>query len=199
MTPWLNTVKLISQAIIHSFTGAYSPGWTFGLPFRGFLITHIQTHGRTPVDEWSAHCRDLHLHRITQHINTTNIHVLSGIQTRDPSNQAATDLRLRPHGHWDWLLKLSSYLNIAVILNLWDHALYCSQAVNVNICVLGYFEILHSVLNVPLLYRGPFRAYSVAFNPRELHLYYIIGFYFMSINFQRTKLGHNETFHAGVQ
>jgi hypothetical protein len=33
---------------IHSFTSAYSPGWTFGLPFRGFLITHIQTHGRTP-------------------------------------------------------------------------------------------------------------------------------------------------------
>jgi hypothetical protein len=36
---------------IHSFTDAYSPGWTFGLPFRGFLIAHIQTHGRTPLDE----------------------------------------------------------------------------------------------------------------------------------------------------
>jgi hypothetical protein len=37
---------------IHSFiTGAYIPGWTFGLPFRGFLITHVQTHGRTPLDE----------------------------------------------------------------------------------------------------------------------------------------------------
>jgi hypothetical protein len=35
-------------------TGAYSPGRSFGLPFRGFLITHIQTHGRTPLDEWSA-------------------------------------------------------------------------------------------------------------------------------------------------
>jgi hypothetical protein len=23
-----------------SFTGSYSPGWTFGLPLRGFLITH---------------------------------------------------------------------------------------------------------------------------------------------------------------
>jgi hypothetical protein len=40
-----------SPNIIHSFTGAYSPGWTFGLPLRGFLITHIQTHGRTPLDE----------------------------------------------------------------------------------------------------------------------------------------------------
>jgi hypothetical protein len=31
----------------------------------------------------------------------TNIHVPSGIRTRDPSNQAAADLRLRPRGHWD--------------------------------------------------------------------------------------------------
>jgi hypothetical protein len=29
----------------------------------------------------------------------TNIHTLSGIRTRDPSNQAAADLRLRPRGH----------------------------------------------------------------------------------------------------
>jgi hypothetical protein len=35
---------------IHSFTGAYSPGWTFGLRFRGFLITHMQTHGSTNLD-----------------------------------------------------------------------------------------------------------------------------------------------------
>jgi hypothetical protein len=33
------------------FTGAYSPGRTVGLPFRGFLITHIQTRGGTPLDE----------------------------------------------------------------------------------------------------------------------------------------------------
>jgi hypothetical protein len=85
---------------IHSFTGAYSPRWTFGLPFRCFLITHIQTHGRTPLDEWSASRRDLYLHRTTQRINTTNIHAPRGIRTRDPSNQAAAHLRLRPRGHW---------------------------------------------------------------------------------------------------
>jgi hypothetical protein len=64
--------------------------------------------------------------------------------------------------------------------------------------VLGYFEILHSVLNLRPLYSGHFRAYNVAFNPLELNLYHIIGFYFMSINFQRVQLGHNETFHAGA-
>jgi hypothetical protein len=88
------------QSKFHSFTGAYSPGWTFGLPF-GVSWSHIQTHGRTPLDEWSARRRDLYLHRTTQHINTTDIHATSGIRTRDPSNQAAADLRLRPRGHWN--------------------------------------------------------------------------------------------------
>jgi hypothetical protein len=30
---------------INPFTGAYSPGRTFGFPFRGFLITHRHTVG----------------------------------------------------------------------------------------------------------------------------------------------------------
>jgi hypothetical protein len=76
----------------HSFTRAYSPGRTFGLPFRGFLITHILRHGRTPLDERSSRHRDLYLHRTTQH---TDIHALSGIRSRNPSNQLC--------GHWDRL------------------------------------------------------------------------------------------------
>jgi hypothetical protein len=31
-------------SLIHSFTDAYSPGRTFGLPFRGVLITHTYRH-----------------------------------------------------------------------------------------------------------------------------------------------------------
>jgi hypothetical protein len=31
----------------------------------------------------------------------TNIHALSRIRIRDPSNQEAADLRLRPRGQWD--------------------------------------------------------------------------------------------------
>jgi hypothetical protein len=57
-----------------SFISAYSPGWTFGLPFRGFLITHIQTHGRTPLYELSARLRDFYLQRTTQYINSKNKH-----------------------------------------------------------------------------------------------------------------------------
>jgi hypothetical protein len=67
----------------------------FGVPW-----SHIQTHGRTPLDERSARRRCLYLHRTTQQ---TNIHAPSGIRTRDPSNRAAADLRLTPRGHWDRL------------------------------------------------------------------------------------------------
>jgi hypothetical protein len=31
----------------------------------------------------------------------TNFHAPSGIRIRDPSNEAAADLSLRPRGHWD--------------------------------------------------------------------------------------------------
>jgi hypothetical protein len=67
---------VIKLRVPYSLTGAYSPGWTLGLPFRGFLITHthIQTHGRTPLDELSALRRGLYLHRTTQHRNTRDKH-----------------------------------------------------------------------------------------------------------------------------
>jgi hypothetical protein len=37
----------------------------------------------------------------TQQTKEANIHVLSGIRTRDPNNLVAADLRLRPHDHRD--------------------------------------------------------------------------------------------------
>jgi hypothetical protein len=39
-----NDVGNAMHSFIHLFTGAYSPGWTFSLPFRGFLITHRIRH-----------------------------------------------------------------------------------------------------------------------------------------------------------
>jgi len=40
-----------------------------------------------------------------------NIHALSGIRARDPSNQAALDLRLRQRDHRDWqpIIRLHNY------------------------------------------------------------------------------------------
>jgi hypothetical protein len=47
-----------------------------------------------PVAEASTYTRQ---HNIET--QDTNFHVVSGIQTRDPSNQAAADLRLRLRGY----------------------------------------------------------------------------------------------------
>jgi hypothetical protein len=47
----------------------------------------------------------------------TKIHTPSGIRTRDPSNQAAAGLLLRPSGHWDRLTTAIAII-IAVVLKL---------------------------------------------------------------------------------
>ena len=66
------------------------------------VLDHTQrrtTVGRTPLGEWPARRRDLYL---TTHITlTTNIHAACGIRTNNLSRRAATDLHLRPRGHWD--------------------------------------------------------------------------------------------------
>jgi hypothetical protein len=72
-------------------------------PFRVSVITHIFRHkvgllwtNDQPVAEVSNYTGQ---HNI--YTQETNIHASSGIQTRNPSNQVAADLRLRPRGHWD--------------------------------------------------------------------------------------------------
>jgi len=56
------------------------------------------TFGRTLLDEWSARRRDLYLStRSTQ----TDIHVLGGIRTYNPSKRAAADPRLKQRGYRD--------------------------------------------------------------------------------------------------
>jgi hypothetical protein len=67
------------------------------------ILDHIQrrtTVGRTSLEEWSAHRRDLYL--TTQHSHQKNIHALGGIRPRDLSRRAAADPHPRPRGHWDW-------------------------------------------------------------------------------------------------
>ena len=67
--------------------------------------THPQTHTHThtqnlqdsPERVISLSQRPLP----TQHTRVTNIHAPSRIRTRNPSSQAAADLRLRPHGYQD--------------------------------------------------------------------------------------------------
>ena len=59
------------------------------------IHTHTQTNTYTPGKSGR---RRRYLHN-TQQTQRRNIHFLSGIRTRDPSNQAAADLLLRRHGN----------------------------------------------------------------------------------------------------
>ena len=56
--------------------------------------THTHTAGITPLNEWSARRRS----RYPQ-TQQTSIHSLSGIRTRDHSNQVDSELRRKSHGH----------------------------------------------------------------------------------------------------
>jgi hypothetical protein len=70
--------------------------------FKRFL-DHTQrrtTRGRTLLDEWSAHRRDLYLTTHNTHNRQTSM-LLRAIRTHSLSRRAAVDPRLRPHGHWD--------------------------------------------------------------------------------------------------
>jgi hypothetical protein len=83
----------LPELYVHPSNGSTDQIGPWPPPLRFLNHTQLDTHGRTPLDEWSARRRDLYLHRTTQHIT---IHAPSGIRTLDPSNQPAADLRRRP-------------------------------------------------------------------------------------------------------
>jgi hypothetical protein len=111
-------VERLSRSVINDAT----PVFLFFLFFFGWrcdptrvmassflrFLDHTQqrtTVGRTHLDEWSAHRKDLYL--TTQHSQQTNIYAPGGNQTHDLSRRAAADLRhqflklylLKPTGH----------------------------------------------------------------------------------------------------
>jgi hypothetical protein len=95
------------------------------LPF----AARTHTTGRTPLDEWSARRRGRYLHN-TQQTRDTNIHAVTGIRTRDPSNQEAPDVCLRRHGHWDrlqryWLALRNDCYNYRCSCAAWKEMSVC--------------------------------------------------------------------------
>jgi hypothetical protein len=77
--------------------------------------SHATTHhiGRTPLDEWSAHRRDLYL---TTHNTHDRQPCPGGIRTHNLSRRAAADLRLRQRGHWDRRINSSSCLKSKLMI-----------------------------------------------------------------------------------
>jgi len=72
------------------------------------------TVGRTLLDEWSAHRRDLYL--TTHNTHNTNIHATGRIRTHNLSRRAAADLRLRPRGRW---YRLNTSVTVHKHLKFW--------------------------------------------------------------------------------
>jgi hypothetical protein len=91
------------------FYWRYNILWVYVLqPFSGAIassrtrfLDHTQiraTVGRTPLDEWSVHRRDLYL---TTHTTQNRQASMSPVRTQDCSRWAAIDLHLRERGYWD--------------------------------------------------------------------------------------------------
>ena len=107
--------KILSQQTFFFIFEAAAPPVGHGLLIHEISRSHTHTQwrktvGRTPLDEWSALPRDLYLTtRNTQ--QQTDIHAPGGIRPRNPSKQAAADVRLTPRGHRDRLLAISLQVN----------------------------------------------------------------------------------------
>jgi hypothetical protein len=86
---------------IRFFSCFDSPQWAMSLPCRNFWITlRHTTLGRTSLDKWLAHRRDLYLTTHNMHERQTSMPP-GGIRTRSLSKQVAADPRHRLRGHWD--------------------------------------------------------------------------------------------------
>ena len=112
LTNWTCELVIKNVVVCHLFWYIYiyiyistplwrnSPQWAMAYSFTRFL-DHTQwriTVSRTPLNEWSARCRDLYL---TTH-NTHNRHPCPRWDSDPhPSRRAAADLHLRPRSSWD--------------------------------------------------------------------------------------------------
>ena len=67
----------------------------------------------------------------TQHSQQTNIHAPGRIRTHDLSRRAATDLRLRPCGHWD-----RPYIRIYSVIFLYCYHHLCSTVLYIVLKLL---------------------------------------------------------------
>ena len=95
---------LENHCVVCSFVfGATTRKWSSVSSFTMFL-DHTQyraTLGRTPLDEWSARCRDLYLTKHNTHNRRTSMPPV-GFEPTISAGERPADLRLRPRGHWDW-------------------------------------------------------------------------------------------------
>jgi hypothetical protein len=96
------------------------------------------TLSRTRLDKWSAQCTELSL---TAHsTQVTDIHAIGSIQTRNPSKRVAADPRLRPRGHWDWLMYGYYPLRCASL-----------NAISLGSCQMFFLNVVHRCYSIELV------------------------------------------------
>ena len=82
------------------------------------------TLGRTPLDEWSARCRDL---SVSDNTNlTTDIHAPGAIRTHNPSQRVAANPRLRQGSHWYYSSEANCLIDRTASLWQSTYILVCS-------------------------------------------------------------------------
>ena len=84
------------------FALALWPNAGHGLLILEVSRSHTMTHhiGRTPLDEWSARCRDFYLTTHNTHNRQTSMPPV-GFEPMISAGKQPQNLRLRPRGHWD--------------------------------------------------------------------------------------------------
>ena len=92
-----------SLYVIFSFGATVPHQWARGLLIHEISRSHTTTHHSRPGRVISPSQRPLPDN--TQHSQQTDIHAPGGIRTHNLSRRAAADLRLRPRGHWDRLVR----------------------------------------------------------------------------------------------
>jgi hypothetical protein len=105
----------------------------------GHARTHTHGRGKNLLSKWSGPRRGRYLHN-TCKTQATNVHVLSGIRTRDPRNQAATDLHLRLQCHQ---ARQNWHVFLAIISNFSDVPVPVSAQSKANLLSL---RLISSVL-----------------------------------------------------
>jgi hypothetical protein len=80
-------LQAVIHPSIHPSNGSTAQIGPWPPPFWGFLFIHNWTHGRTPLDEWTARRRGLYLHRTTQHINVRASMLSAGFEHAIPATK----------------------------------------------------------------------------------------------------------------
>jgi len=103
--------------------------------------TQFEAHtlGRTHLNAWSARRRARYLQR-TQQTQETNILILSGIRTRDPSKRAAADSRPTESARFPFLM----WINYSLFTK--------NDGIKVNGRAYYLLLLLLSLLLLPLLF-----------------------------------------------